>query len=131
MESLREKVFEHVKEKYKTEIEYLWFRYPNYAVFRNNQNKKWYGLIMDIPYQKLGLNKEGIVDVLNVKVSDMMLKEFLIQQEGIFNGYHISRGNWISILLDGTISLEQVLGFLDESYLLTNKTFKRVRKDKR
>lgn len=114
--SLRFKICEYVNKKYKSRIEHLWMRYPNYVVFRNDDNKKWYGIIMDIPYSKLGIDKTGIVDILNVKVSDFMLKEFLIQQSGIFSGYHIARGNWISILLDGTVAIEQIFGLIDESY---------------
>ena len=53
--SSREEVFEYVTNKYKSKIEYLWSRFPNYAVFRNDNNKKWYGIIMDIPYKKLGI----------------------------------------------------------------------------
>ena len=43
----------------------------------------------------------------------------LIQQDGFFGGYHISRGNWISILLDGTVSLGNISGLIDESYIVT------------
>ena len=120
MVSCRDQVYKYVVEKYKSKIEYLWFRYPNYAVFRNQTNNKWYGLIMDIPYNKLGIEKEGIVDVLNVKVADSILKDFLIHQDGIFNGYHIARGNWITILLDGTVNIEEILNLIDESFDLVN-----------
>jgi Uncharacterized protein conserved in bacteria len=36
-----------------------------------------------------------------------------------FRGYHISRGNWVSILLDGSVPLEEVCRWLVESYLTT------------
>ena len=124
-QSLRETVFEYVKEKYQSEIEYLWFKYPNYAVFRNKINNKWYGIVMDVPYKKLGIEKEGKVDILNVKVANFMIKELLIQQKGILNGYHIARGNWISLLLDGTNKSEQIYRFIDESYDLVNKSKRR------
>ena len=42
-----------------------------------------------------------------------------MQREGFFRGYHISRGNWISILLDGTIDFEEICRWLDKSYLTT------------
>ena len=68
-ESLREDVFRYVRKKYKSEIEYLWLSAPNYAVFRHQDNQKWYGLVMDLPRSKLGLSGEEIVDVLNVKLA--------------------------------------------------------------
>ena len=62
--SLREEVFNYVHSKYGSDIEYLWRRYPNYAVFRHKDNLKCYGLVMDIPRYKLGLHGNEIVDIL-------------------------------------------------------------------
>ena len=44
---------------------------------------------------------------------------FFTQQDGIFKGYHISRGNWVSVLLDGTVSLETVYSLIDISFRVT------------
>ena len=38
----RQAVFDYVKDKYGSEIEYLWARYPSYAIFRHNDNNKWF-----------------------------------------------------------------------------------------
>ena len=67
--TLREKVFEYVKSKYQSEIEYLWKRYPSYGAFRHKDNQKWYGIVMDIPRSKLGLPGDEIVDVLDIKLA--------------------------------------------------------------
>ena len=120
-ESFRDQIYNHVTKKYNSNIEYLWFKYPNYAVFRNDTNKKWYGIIMDVPYKKLGIEKEGITDILNVKVADFLQKDLLIRQPGFLKGYHIARGNWVSVLLDGTVNKEQIFNLLDTSYVLVNK----------
>ena len=117
--SLRQSVLDYVKKKYKSEIEYLWYRYPDYAVFRHEDNKKWYGLVMDIPRHKLGLSGDEIVDILNVKLDDYLLRDLLIHREGFFPGYHISRGNWISILLDGTVPMEEITDLIDTSFEVT------------
>lgn len=79
---------------------------------------------MDVSYNKLGVEREGIVDILNVKVKDDMMKDFLIHQKGIFKGYHISRGNWISVLLNETVKLEQIFNLIDESYNIVNSSNK-------
>lgn len=115
----RDRLFEYIRKKFKSEPEKLWIRFPGYVVFRHTDNQKWFALIMDLPRYKLGLQGEDIVDVLNVKLPDPLLVDLLVQQEGCFRGYHISRGNWISILLDGTVSFEEVCRWVDESYLAT------------
>lgn len=116
---MKEQLFAHIRKKYKAVPEYLWMRYPNYVVFRHSDNQKWFALIMDVPESKLGLGCNEIADILNVKVSDPLLADLLVKQEGFFRGYHISRGNWISILLDGTVAFEEICRWLEESYLAT------------
>lgn len=117
--SLREDVFRYVRKKYKSEIEYLWLSAPNYAVFRHQDNQKWYGLVMDIPRSKLGFSGEEIVDVLNVKLDSPLMVDLLSREDGYFPGYHISRGSWVSILLDGTVALEEICAWIDKSYQVT------------
>ncbi len=117
--SQREAVFRYVRKKYKSEIEYLWLRFPGYAVFRHADNRKWYGIVMDIPRSRLGLDGEGPVDVLNVKLDDPLLPDLLIRQPGFFPGYHLNKGNWISILLDGTVPFAELRQWIDRSYRAT------------
>ena len=39
MTSIRENVIKYIKEKYTASPEYLWKRYPDYAVFRHDDNQ--------------------------------------------------------------------------------------------
>ena len=117
--ALREQLFDYVKKKYKAVPEHLWIRFPDYAIFRHADNEKWFGLVMAIPRRKLGMDVDDIVDILNVKLSDPLLVDILIQQPGYFRGYHISRGNWVSILLDGSVPFDDICRWLEESYLTT------------
>ena len=75
-------------------------------VFRHKENNKWYGLIMDVPRDKLGLE-------------DPILADELVRQKGFFKGYHIRGGNWVSVLLDGTIPLERICEMIDISFITT------------
>lgn len=115
----RDRLFEYIKTKYKAAPEYLWRRYPEYAVFRHADNRKWFGLVMNVRRDKLGQEGDGITDILNIKLSDPFLADLLVQQPGYLRGYHIARGNWVSILLDGTVPFEEICRWLDESYVAT------------
>ena len=132
MSSLREDTLQYIRKTYKGEIEYLWLRYPDYGAVRHKDNGKWYALFMDIPRSKLRLSGEGTVEVLNIKLADFLTRDFLIRRDGFFPGYHIARGNWISILLDGTVELEEICHLIDVSYMVTAsaKTKKAVRPPK-
>ena len=118
-ETWREQLSAYIKTQYGAEPERLWLRYPNYTVYRHCDNAKLFALVMDVPGKKLGLEREETVDILNVKLPDPMLADFLTQQPGYLRGYHISRGTWISILLDGSVPFEEVCQWLEESYLTT------------
>ena len=45
-----------------------------------------------------------------------------------FYGYHITRSNWISILLDGTVPFEEICQWIDESYAVTASRKKKGKK---
>ncbi|MEE3393481.1 MAG: MmcQ/YjbR family DNA-binding protein [Lachnospiraceae bacterium] len=123
--SYRQDVFDYVKKKYKSKIEYLWKRYPNYAVFRHEDNQKWYGIVMDVSREKLGIGGSDVVDILNVKLDDLLFRDMLLAQDGILPGYHISRGNWISILLDGTVDFNQICDLIDVGFEVTASSKKK------
>ncbi|WP_317302612.1 MmcQ/YjbR family DNA-binding protein [Acidaminococcus timonensis] len=125
---MREKIFEYVKKKYGTEPDYPFRlgRTPiTYPVLRHEDNRKIFALFMDVPMDKLGLDGTERVDIINVKIGDPFLADMLSQQTGYYHGYHISRGNWISIRLDGTVPFEDICRWIDESYVVTASKQKR------
>ncbi|MDE6926952.1 MAG: MmcQ/YjbR family DNA-binding protein [Acetatifactor sp.] len=125
--SLREAVLNYVKKKYKSRIEYLWKTSPDAAVFRHEDNQKWYGLVMEVSRSKFGFPEEGYVCTLNVKTDDPMLHDILLQQNGFFPGYHMSKKSWISILLDGTVPFDRVCDMIDMSYQATASKEKKAK----
>ena len=123
--SFRNDVYKYISDKYDTEPEFLWQRYPNYAVFRHSDNNKWFAIIMNVGKDKLGLSGCEKADIINVKLDDALLADMLIQENGFFRGYHISRGNWISILLDGTVPLKRICTLIDSGYKATASAHKK------
>ena len=117
--SFRDAVLFYVKKKYKTEADYPWKGDRENAVLRHEDNRKWYGLVMEVERSKLGLHGDGKSCVINVKTEDAMLHDILLRQEGYFPGYHMNKEKWITILLDGTVPFEEVCGMIDASFLTT------------
>ena len=111
----KDRIIAHIQDTYAAEEEHLWAQYPNYSVFRHPMSQKWYAIIMDIPQSKLGLEGEQTVDVLDVKCSPVMIGS-LLPEKGFFPAYHMNKKSWISILLDGTVSDEEIALLLDMSY---------------
>jgi predicted DNA-binding protein (MmcQ/YjbR family) len=113
----KEEIFEYIKKQYNTTPEYLWKKYPLYAVFKHNNNK-WYGIIMNVDSEKLGLLEKKEVDILNVKCPPEMIGAFR-QQKGFLPAYHMNKEYWITILLDGSVNKEKIKHLIDLSYDLT------------
>ena len=117
--TLRDKVFAYINKQYSTGPESPWIRFPDYAVFRHTDNGKLFALVMDVPRSRLGLSGETKTDLLNVKMPNLLLADLLVRQEGYLRGWHIRGGSWVSVLLDGTVPLEEICHWIDESYLAT------------
>lgn len=122
---MREDIFKYVKKKYGVEPDYPLPTAQGFPVMRHEDNRKWFAIIMDVPREKLGLVGTERVDVINVKLGDPLLADILSQQPGFFHGYHISRGSWISILLDGTVPFDDICRWIDGSYIVTASKQKR------
>ena len=116
---MRKRIENYIKKKYGASPEYLWKSYPDYAVFRHTDNNKWFAVVMNIEKSKLGLSGTERVDIINLKVDDLFLLDVLVRQDGYFRGYHMNKGYWVSILLDGTVSFEEVCGHIEGSFLAT------------
>ncbi|HGF7495811.1 TPA: MmcQ/YjbR family DNA-binding protein [Vibrio cholerae] len=115
----RESLFVYAREHFKAEPQYPWSKYPDYAVLRHHNKDNWFGLIMNVPSEKLRLTGNKKVDILNVKVKPELVGS-LRQIDGIYPAYHMNKEHWISVLLDGPVSAEEIYEFLTESYFLTS-----------
>lgn len=119
----RNDILDWVKTEYDTDAEYLWLKYPSYAVLRNKDNK-WYGIIMDVSKRKFGLESDEKVDVLNLK-ADTMTIDMLIGEPGFYRAYHMNKAHWISVFLDNTVPDDIIKTMLANSYEMTSKKSKR------
>lgn len=114
----RSAIFKHAEKKYGTQPDYPFHHFPNYAALRHDSDDKWYGLVMNVPREKLGLTGSGEIDVLDVKCKPDNT-ERLHKQAGIIPAYHMNKDHWISILLDGSVSADSIWDLLDASFKLT------------
>ena len=116
----RNDVIEYIKETYEIIPEYLFKSDPECCVFRHLHSKKWFGIIMNISADKVGVEADTYIDVLNVKCDPEMVA-VLNCQRGFAPAYHMNKKHWLTILLDGSVSNEQIAQLLDISCELTKK----------
>ncbi len=108
------RIHTYIKNTYGCEPEFLWDKFPGYGVYRNANNEKWFGLIMNVDYSKLD-NQSGEIEIINVKLSRDKVTS-LLNEEGFYKAYHMNKEDWISILLNDTVSDDVICKLIDESY---------------
>lgn len=116
---MRQSIYDYIKKKYKVSPEFPWRKYLGNAVFRHDDNRKWFALIMDVEGDKVGVSGADYVDVINLKVDDMFFRDMIIQEDGIMPAYHMNKMHWITVLLDGTVPEERVKDLIDMSFMAT------------
>lgn len=116
----------YIQNIYSTEPDYPWVKYPNNEVFRHSSNKKWFALIMDVPKNKLGLQGEEVLQVVNLKC-DSILLDSLLEEKGFFPAYHMNKTSWITVSLDGSVEDEKIKSLLDMSFDATAPKIRKKR----
>ncbi len=117
----------YIFDKYGVEGDYPWDDSPNAEVFRHQNNKKWFALIMRIPISKFGIYENRQVNVVNLKIVDEVL-DCVWQEDGIFPAYHMNKNHWISVMLDGSVEESVVKALVDASFDATASKIKRKHK---
>ena len=114
------RLIEYVREKYGDELEFLWDKLPDCAVWRRKDNCKWYAAILTIPYVKLGIEREGTVEIIDMRMEPTELEK-AVDNVTYFRGYHMNKKHWVTMLLDGSAPYDELVRRLDESYALAKK----------
>lgn len=108
-------VIQYVKEKYNDELEYLWKKFPENAIVRHKDSKKWYLALLIVSKRKLGLDDDAVVEIIDLKLPKEEI-ERLVDNHRFFPGYHMNKKTWFTIVLDGSVSIEQIFKYIDISY---------------
>ncbi|MCH5299360.1 MAG: MmcQ/YjbR family DNA-binding protein [Ruminococcus sp.] len=113
-------VIEYVREKYGDELEFLWKKFSDNAIWRRKDSQKWYGLVLTIPRSKLGLSSDEIVEIIVMRIKPEQMSQ-TVDNKKYFPGWHMSKKSWYTIILDGSVSNEEIFRRIDESYGLAHK----------
>ena len=114
----REELTAYIFDEYSVEPDYPFPMDDVSCVFRHIDNRKWFALMMKIPYRTLGIFRDGQVDILNIKC-DPLITGSLRGKPGFCPAYYMNKDKWITILLDGSAGKEDITALLAMSYSMT------------
>ena len=120
----RESIAAQIRNEYGAEGERLWMRFPEYLVFRNPDNQKWFAVLMDLERSRLMRSGEGKVDVINLKCDSILIGS-LLRKKGFFPGYHMNKEHWITVLLDGSVEESELKALIRLSYEIVDRKGKK------
>ena len=121
--SQSERIAGLIFEKYAVCPDFPWDggAYKSGAVFRHKDSGKWFALIMNV--RRSVLIKNGgsdTVDIINLK-ADPADREAASVSEGIYPAYHMNHKQWISALLDGSLTDDELMTLVERSFILTDR----------
>lgn len=112
-------ITQYIQANKKTKIDFPWIKYPDNGIFKNTYGK-WFAAILPVDYSKLDPNKSGKIEIILLKANPKDIP-LLIQKKGFYAGYHMNKKNWISIALDGSVNIDTIQRFVEQSYNLVGK----------
>lgn len=115
-----DEVIKYIKSKYGDELEFLWEKFSDNAIWRRPDNKKWYALLVRLPAKKLNISKDDIIEIINIKADENEIPN-MIDNKSIYPAYHMNKKHWISLLLDYSTPNEKLFSLIDHSYDLAKK----------
>lgn len=110
-------VIDYVTQKYHTELEYLWEKFDDNAIWRRPDTKKWYGLLIVLNRQKLDGQTDARTEIIDLRAAPATIAQ-LIDHRTVFPAYHMNKQHWLTICLDGTMPTAKICKLLDQSYAL-------------
>lgn len=109
------RVIEYVRQTYGDELEYLWKKFPESAVFRRRDTRTWYGAILTVSRAKLGFDNDEVVEIIDLRMQPEQLAR-MIDGKRYLRGYHMNKENWFTMVLDGSVATEEIFSHIDDSY---------------
>ena len=77
-------------------------------------------MLMNVEGSRIGLTPLREYDVINLRVPESEVG-ILLRRRGFLPAYHMAAREWVTILLDGTVPMEELLQLLDRSFRLTGE----------
>lgn len=113
-------IVKYVRKKYGDELEFLWNKLPDCAIFRRKDNNKWYGLLITAKKSKLGLKGDEEVELFDMRMAPDEL-DSKVDGKKYFRGYHMNKKSWCTICMNGSVTAKEIEKLIDKSYELAGK----------
>lgn len=113
-------IIAYVRETYGDELEFLWAKTPDNAIWRRKDTQKWYAAVLTVSRSKLGLPSDEMAEIIDLRIEPEQM-EATVDNKKYFPGWHMNKRSWYTIILDGSVPEEEIYNRIDRSYRLATK----------
>lgn len=117
---MTKRLIEYVREKYGRELEFLWEKYDDCAIWRRGDTNKWFAGVFAVSLRKLGLESDERAEIIDLRLPPEEMPA-LIDGKRYFGGWHMNKKHWYTIVLDGSVEFSELCRRIDVSYSLAVK----------
>ena len=114
------KIIKYVQNTYGDELEFLWKKSPGNAIWRRKDNKKWYGALLTIAGNKIGLDTSASIEIIDLRLQSKQI-DLIVDNKSYFPGWHMNKKTWYTILLNNSVTTEEICRRIDTSYELAKR----------
>ena len=100
--------------EYGDKLEFLWQKFPNNAIIRRADNRKWYALLVRISASKVGLPGDHLTDVLVVR-ADAATITAKLKAHTALPAYHMNKQHWLSYQLNAAHHMADLMTAIADS----------------
>lgn len=108
-------LLQYTHEKYGAEPEFLWEKFSDNAVLRRQDTEKWFAVLLTVSRRKLGMDSDETVEIVDLRAQPENISA-LVDGKKFFPGWRMNKKHWFTIILDGSVSFEEICKRIDESY---------------
>lgn len=114
------RLIDFIRDKYGDELEFLWRKFSDNAIWRRKDANKWYAVLLIVSKRKLGIDSDEVIEIIDLRIEpDNLVK--LIDNKKYFAGYHMNKKHWCTIKLDGSVPFEEICERISVSYNLAKR----------
>lgn len=108
-------IIAYVQQTYQCQLEHLWPDAPENAIWRRQDNAKWFGVLLTVPKNKLGYADSEPVEIIDLHAAPEQVADYITRKH-YYPGWHMNKRHWYTIILDNSLPTAEICKRIDESY---------------
>lgn len=113
-------ILKYAKEYFGAEPQFLWD--DENAVLRHGTDGKWFAVLLTVQRRRFDRSSDDLkmTEIIDLKCDHVMIGS-LLKESGYYPAYHMNKEHWITVVLDGSVSAEDIIKLMTLSFNLTKK----------